>query len=313
MNRHGVIIAVVSLLLILPALGCGSQVRPSLEALEDIIGDFISSSDFPLRFEEAGVAELVTDSNRSQWLDDILSSTAFVRTEDGAFAGVITLDEAQQAGQVSDIQREGFKNVVLASLLEVGDWVAEVTWSEDSELTITTLAIVAEDGTPKYEPMVYYAPPELQEITSSMSTVTGSTTITVETQTIWKNGFGLDAITADVTVIVRTTDGCAIADQTVLASFDTIPGFEGKATKQESHLGSPGAPGSGCGQAETKKAVVTIVWASGFKRVSGSVAADGLSAGLEVEGGHGGSGRHQQEIVVGADGSASIDGEPVGE
>ena len=54
---------------------------------------------------------------------------------------------------------------------------------------------------------------------------------------------------------------------------------------------------------ECKRLTVTIVFATGFKEVSGSVGADGFSASLTVKGTLGAKGQAEETDVICADGT----------
>ena len=284
---------------------------PPPTELETLIGEFIDSTGFPLSFIGVSPVAPVDIFNLPELLEVIVDSTVILNVDSGVFIDAIRLIDALETREVSREQREAYKTDVVAGFLDDGDWVVKVDWMTDAGLYFSTLAILASDGTPEYEPVIYFAPPLSETLETTKSSESGSTTWVLTMDKIHENWWTIDVITINSKVIVRTVDECEIDDQSVLITFSTAPGWEAKATKEETLIKCGHCPVDPERFIEGKKVIITIVWANGFKKVKGEAGAGGFSASLEVEGTLGANGQQQVELIMCADGTASVDGKPV--
>lgn len=280
-----------------------SQVgQPNPETmLADLVERFLSMTGYPIELREIScptqVADLLT---LAPTVNSIIDSTWIPVVENGELIDLIPIAEVAEAAEENPMLQEKLNDLSTAmlDLVGLGDVICDLNWRWQSR-DLTTKAVVA-GNTLKFESIMGFSAVEFVK-SPKKEIVEGSLQNSLINEDSIYNGFRMRTIAATEKVIVRSEDKRTITDHTELISFQTLFLWEAKATKEVSEIV--------LGEVECTKAIITIIWASGFKRVRGKVSADGFAVEVEVEGRLGSHGQIQRELVACANGRAQVDGE----
>ena len=248
----------------------------------------------------------ITTAGLTQAVTDILDGAALPILADGVWGGTTSVAQAQADGLVTATEVSTFRNTP-ASLIAAGQNLTEFTWTAADGSTFTTLGTMTAGGSVVFEPITFLLPEPEEAAAAGLQTAQVSGSDRTSRSGVKHNKLGMDATTwtFDATIFTQMTQTnmfthYAIVSQVENINFSTLFLWEAKATKNITRFTINRDQYT---TVECKTIQIAIVYATGFKEVSGSVAADGFSASLTVKGNIGSNGQIQFAVTLCADGN----------
>lgn len=265
-----------------------------IRELREVATKFSQTIGSPVTFLEASYNTTVDSENRNDIVDDIIEATAILNIDRGTFSGVSFLKDTV----LPTVELNDYRNGLL-DIVTVGDYVVKVDWEMHDGTKFSTLALVDKYGTPEFEPILYFAPGEVQVKEEWGSAPSSSTDHWWEKTWSHDTALGTNAVTVKIRLtIICDDETCKIISQSLTVTFST--GLFWKADKVEKETPYI-APSQTCpgGITECKKGEVKIAWASGFKKLK----VKAKEYEIEVEGTLGSNGEIEFVMDVCCDGT----------
>ena len=248
---------------------------------------FVNDAQLPLTLSDI----TIEDKNAIQDLDNtarkIIDEMVFIK-EDAD--GNVFYNKVKDGAELTETEKDdAAKSLINEGLIAKGDFVVRADWIKQNGETFYTLGVIAEDGTPKFEPILYFTGVVEVHVPHPM-------------QRGWdwgpfirniKNGFGSTCVEVEFTVHIATDpNNCMIVDPgphiQITKAISNCWGWEQETTKGEQQWCNPN-PECECRYGATfpaeeciKFVVVTYV-ATGFSDIEIEAGAGGTYKGFNVD------------------------------
>jgi len=173
------------------------------EELDGLLEDWPSEAALPLTLLSTKTIAKVTAGNSEDRCRQVAEEAAFLHIDDAGVIDIVKGSDSDVDSADLDALAEG---IVDEGFCKQDDFIVEVQWTTDDGQDFSTLAVVADDGEARFEPILYFSG---ADDTPDTTPTPGSWTWNWQRSA--KNGFGSTCLTVNWRVNIQTA-GCFITD-----------------------------------------------------------------------------------------------------